>query len=776
MSSMTGESRVRTRARVEGTVQGVGFRPFVYRIAGEEGLAGYVLNDEHGVLLEVEGPPESVRRFVHRLSADAPPLAAVERVVCDPLAPNGQREFRILESQRTGSADALIAPDSATCADCLDELSDPRDRRHRYPFINCTNCGPRFTIVRDVPYDRPLTTMARFQMCAACRDEYEDPQNRRFHAQPNACPSCGPRVRIVDGRGAELPLEGARDAIESVAARLAAGAVVAVKGVGGFHLVCDAAAEHAVAALRARKHREDKPFALMVAGVEAAAGLVMLGPEERQLLGSPARPIVLARRRPGAAVAESVAPGAPELGVMLPYTPLHHLLLADFRSVSGGALVMTSGNVSDEPIAYRDEDALERLAAIADLFLLHDREIETRTDDSVLRVVRTAAGRRPLPLRRSRGYVPAHVPMPVSARRPLLACGAEQKNTFCVARGSRAWVGHHIGDLEHYPTLRAFQDGIAHFERLFAVTPAIVAHDLHPDYLSTVYALEREGVELIGVQHHHAHLAACLAEHGLEGPAVGAIFDGTGYGTDGTVWGGELLVGGLAEFERAGSLWPVRMPGAAAAVRQPWRMAHAWLREAYGEPRPLPSRLRERVEPGRWEAMGQVGASATVSPITTSLGRLFDAVGALCGLAVEVSYEGQAAVELEALAWTAAGVPAYEIELTVGAGGVVLDPRGAVRKIATELDRGADAGVVAAGFHAGLARATVTALTGVADRRGLETAVLSGGVFQNRLLLESVADGLHRAGLRALVPERLPPNDGGISYGQACVAAARDAG
>ncbi len=563
-----------------------------------------------------------------------------------------------------------------------------------------------------------------------------------------------------------------------MAARLRAGAIVAVKGLGGFHLVCDAAQEPVVAALRARKHREDRPFALMAADVHSAGRLAVLDSVQEALLTEVRRPIVLAPRRADAAVAASVAPRAPELGVMLPYTPLHHLLSADFAAASAhpgaAALVMTSGNVSDEPIAFRDADALDRLAPIADLFLLHDREIETRTDDSVVRTVRLGGRTRPLPLRRSRGYVPERLRLPVATRQPLLGCGAQQKNTFCLAKDDRAWVGHHIGDLDHYSTLQAFREGISHFERLFAVVPQVVAHDQHPGYLSTAYALEREGVELVGVQHHHAHLAACLAEHGLAGAtAVGAIFDGTGYGSDGTVWGGEILAGGLRGFERAGHLRPVRMPGGEAAVRQPWRMACAWLTEALGEAPTLPARLRGRIDPRRWELMGQVGASRAVSPVTSSVGRLFDALGALCGLALEASYEGQAAVELEAAARGAAGAGAYEVAVQTGAGAdSVLDPRAAIAQAASELERGTGVELVAARFHAGLAQATATAVTTVAAGRGLDLAVLSGGVFQNRLLLEAVAAALTRAGLRVLVPERLPPNDGGISFGQAAVAAA----
>ncbi len=754
---------VRTRARVSGTVQGVGFRPFVYRVAHEQGLGGWVLNDEHGVLLEVEGDASAVARFFERVRSEAPPLASVDAVSRESVRAVGEPAFTIRASQRTGAPDALVVPDAATCAECLAELADPTDRRHRYPFINCTNCGPRFTIVRDVPYDRPLTTMAPFVMCSACRREYEDPGDRRFHAQPNACPACGPRVWLCDCAGAPVR-EAADDPIRDAAGHLEAGAIVAVKGLGGYHLVCDAAHPEAVTALRARKHREDKPFALMVADVAAARALINVSAATSVLLESAARPIVLALRRSGAPVADAVAPDAPELGVMLPYTPLHQLLIGD---VASGALVMTSGNVSDEPIAYRDADALERLGAIADLFLVHDRAIQTRTDDSVVRASDTGAGGA-LMLRRSRGYVPARLTLPVATPAPLLACGAEQKSTFCVARDHRAWVSHHIGDLEHVATLQAFTEGIDHFQRLFAVAPEVVVHDLHPGYLSTRYALERDGVRLLGVQHHHAHLAACLAEHGVsDEPAVGAIFDGTGYGEDGTVWGGELLVGNLTGYERAASLRPVAMPGAAAAIRQPWRMAHAWLTEAFGEPQPLPSQLADGIDPARWRAMAQIAASRAVSPLTSSMGRLFDAVAALCGLRCEVSYEGQAAIDLEAAAWRA------DRRLGGGYDAELIDPRPLVCAVVADLRAGTEIPTVAARFHRAIAAATIAALGRIAGERGLGTVVLSGGVFQNRLLAQTVAADARTAGLRVLVPERLPPNDGGISFGQASIAAAR---
>ncbi len=769
--SATASQRVRMSARVEGTVQGVGFRPYVYRLARELGLDGFVLNDASGVLLEVEGDERAVEVFIARLGGEAPPLAVLEQISVHERSPTGERGFTIRESPRGESANAPVSADTGICEACLRELFDPANRRFRYPFINCTDCGPRFTIVRGVPYDRPLTTMAAFAMCDQCGAEYEDPGDRRFHAQPNACPSCGPAVTLLDCTGRPAPAGDGGDAVQAAACALRAGKIVAVKGIGGYHLACRADDEHAVATLRARKHREDKPFALMVGDVPAARALVALGPEEERLLGSAARPIVLARRLADADVARSVAPGAPELGVMLAYSPLHHLLVHD----AGVPLVLTSGNVSDEPIAYRDEEAIERLAPIADLLLIHNRPIETRTDDSVVRVVAIGGERRTLPIRRSRGYVPELLALPVSARRPLLACGAEQKNTFCLARGSRAWVGHHVGDLEHFATHNAFREGISHFETLFAVAPEVVAHDLHPGYLSSTYALERAGVEHTGVQHHHAHLAACLAEHGLEGPAVGAIFDGTGYGTDGTVWGGELLVGGLTTFRRAGWLRPVTLPGGAAAVREPWRMACAWLTESFGAPQPLPPQLAGSVEPRAWDAMAKIAAASELSPATTSMGRLFDAVAALCGVRAAVSYEGQAAIELEALASSATHVATYEIEVINDGSALSLDPRCAVRAIAREIASGTPPAAVAAGFHAAVARATAEMCLRSASAEGLDTAVLSGGVFQNRLLLEQVGLELTRGGVKVLTPIRLPPGDGGISFGQAAVAAALEA-
>jgi len=754
----------RVRARIEGTVQGVGFRPYVYRLAGELGVAGHVLNDSRGVVVEVEAPSETVERFLSRLALEAPPLASVERVTSEHVEELGEHGFVIRESPAGGEARAAVTPDSATCSDCLAELFDPADRRFRYPFTNCTNCGPRFTIVQDVPYDRRNTTMAAFEMCPACLSEYRDPANRRFHAQPNACPDCGPQARLVCAGGAAVEDAGARDALEATAHALLEGAIVAVKGVGGFHLACRADDDAAVAELRARKHREDKPFALMGPSLGAVRELVDLKPDELRLLLERARPIVLAQRRPDGVVAPSVAPGASELGVMLPYSPLHHVLLAD----AGTTLVMTSGNVSDEPIAFRAEDACERLADIADLFLMHDRPIQTRTDDSV---VRHAGGRRTF-LRRSRGYVPSALPLPVGCGRHMLACGAELKNTFAVAKGGHAWVGHHVGDLKNYETLRSFVAGIDHFQRLFAVEPEVVAHDLHPEYLSTKHALDRDDVRLVGVQHHHAHLAACLAEHGEVRPAVGAIFDGTGHGADGTVWGGELLFGDLEGFERAGLLFPVRMPGGEAAIRQPWRMACAWLAAAFEEWRCPPRQLAQQVEQRTWEQVSRLAVSGLSSPLTTSAGRLFDAIAALCGLRSEVNYEGQAAVELEA-ACDIDEQRAYELPLLDDGGPLVMDARAMVRDVVEDLEAGVEVGRIAARFHNALAETTARACAVAADRCRTDLVALSGGVFQNRRLLGQTASLLADGGLRVLTPRQLPPNDGGIAYGQLAVAAAR---
>ena len=782
-------SNVRTSIRVEGVVQGVGFRPFVYSLATRLGLAGWVGNDVDGVFAEVEGPAGQIRHFLAALERDAPPLARVERVSAQPITPDGRAGFAIVASDTSGSRRALVSADSATCADCLRELADPADRRFGYPFINCTNCGPRFTIVRDVPYDRPLTTMAGFTMCAACAAEYHDPANRRFHAQPVCCPACGPRLRLLAGDGTEL--SGPDGALAGAVAALAAGRVVAVKGLGGYHLAVDAASEHAAALLRARKHREDKPFAVMAADLAAARALGEVDGTAARLLTSPRRPIVLLPRRdtgplpagrsqpaggPRSAaratecggtdpahLASAVAPGNRQLGVMLPYTPLHHLLLRDF----GRPIVLTSGNVSDEPIAYRDSDALARLGGLADAFLTHDRPIHIRTDDSVVRPFR---GREAV-LRRSRGYVPE--PLPVASRfgRPVLACGAELKNTFCLGRGDRAFLSHHVGDLENYETLRSFTEGIAHFRRLFDVTPQIVAHDLHPEYLSTKYALEQDGCVLAGVQHHHAHIASCLADNGEAGPVIGVAFDGTGYGTDGTLWGGEFLLADLVDAERAGHLAGVPMPGGAAAIRQPWRMAAAYLDAAF--PGGLPAGLDVASRnSGTWADVLALARREVNAPLTSSAGRLFDAVAALLGVRDSINYEGQAAVELEQLAATTRHDP-YPAAITDGRP-LTVAGCDLVRAAAADLLAGVPRQIIGARFHQGVAAMIGEVCGLLRERSGLGTVALSGGVFQNLLLAGTVVDLLESRGFRVLTHSRVPPNDGGISLGQAVVAAARD--
>ena len=766
-------SNVRTSVRIEGVVQGVGFRPFVYSLATRLGLAGWVGNDVDGVFAEVEGPAEHIRDFLAALERDAPPLARVERVSAQPMTPDGRPGFAIVASDTAGRRRALVAADSATCADCLRELADPADRRFGYPFINCTNCGPRFTIVRDVPYDRPLTTMAGFAMCAACAAEYHDPANRRFHAQPVCCPACGPRLRLLAADGTELPGPGGGpdDALAGAVAALAGGQVLAVKGLGGYHLAVDAASDKAAALLRARKHREDKPFAVMVADLAGARALCEVDDLAASLLASPRRPIVLLPRRaaglgraagPGW-LAAPVAPGSRQLGLMLPYTPLHHLLLRDF----GRPIVLTSGNVSDEPIAYQDGDALARLGGIADVFLTHDRPIHIRTDDSVVRPYR---GREAV-LRRSRGYVPE--PLAVADRfgRPVLACGAELKNTFCLGRGDRVFLSQHVGDLENYETLRSFTEGIGHFRRLFDVEPQIVAHDLHPDYLSTKYALEQDGCVLAGVQHHHAHIASCLADNGEPGPVIGVAFDGTGYGTDGTIWGGEFLLADLADAERAGHLAGVPMPGGAAAIRQPWRMAAAYLDAAF--PAGLPAGLDVMSRnSGAWADVLALARRGVNAPLTSSAGRLFDAVAALLGVRDCINYEGQAAVELEQLAAPSRHDP-YRAAITDGQPFTVAG-QDLVRAAAEDLLAGVPREIIGAKFHLGVAAMIGEACGLLRDRSGLGSVALSGGVFQNLLLLGRVVDLLEDMGFRVLTHSRVPPNDGGISLGQAVVAAARD--
>ncbi|MEV7013748.1 carbamoyltransferase HypF [Streptosporangium sp. NPDC051022] len=752
-------TRVRSAIRVEGIVQGVGFRPFVYGLATRLGLGGLVGNDERGVFIEIEGAPSRVEEFTAALSGNPPPLAVIERISTRVLPPTGETGFVIARSSAGGEKRALVSPDVATCEDCLREMDDPADRRYGYAFTNCTNCGPRFTIVEDVPYDRPNTTMAAFAMCEDCAREYHDPRDRRFHAQPVCCPACGPRLRLLGHAGEEIgddPLEGAVELLRD-------GKVLAVKGLGGYHLAVLAACEPAVATLRSRKHREDKPFAVMVSGLAEARRLCEVGEAEERLLTARSHPIVLLRRRPEAAVAPSVAPGSRWLGLMLPYTPLHHLLLR--RSAT--PVVLTSGNVSDEPIAHLDGEALARLGGIADAFLTHERPIRTRTDDSVVRVFRGGE----LPLRRSRGHVPHPLPLAWDFPRPVLACGAELKHTFCVAKGGHAFVSHHIGDLENYETFRSFTEGVGHFLRLFDVAPEVVAHDLHPEYLSTKYALAGEGVDLVAVQHHHAHIASCLADNGVAGPVIGVAFDGLGYGRDATLWGGEFLVADLAGFERAGHLATVPLPGGAAAIRQPWRMAAAYLDAAYDGAVPGDLEVVRR-NAASWEGVVALGRRGVNAPLTSSMGRLFDAVATIAGHRDVVGYEGQAAVEWEQLA-DPRETGTYGFRVT---GEAPFSVHGAdlVRAVADDVRAGTEPGVVSARFHNAVAHVVADGCVRVRETSGLSAVALSGGVFQNVLLLERAVTLLTERGFQVLLHRRVPPNDGGISLGQAAVAGARD--
>ncbi|MGJ7905198.1 carbamoyltransferase HypF [Actinopolyspora sp. H202] len=771
------DDRVREHIRVAGVVQGVGFRPFVYTLARDLGLTGLVGNDVHGVFVFAEGHSSLLSRFRRALAEQAPPLAVVDEVTATAVEPRGDETFEIALSESSGPRATLVSADSATCVDCLAELGDPGDRRYRYPFLNCTNCGPRFTIVTDVPYDRPLTTMAPFEMCADCEAEYHDPTDRRFHAQPVCCPACGPELRLTDSAGSVLP----GDPLERTVAALRDGGIVALKGLGGYHLAVDAANPDAAATLRKRKHREEKPFAVMAPDLAGARALCEVDEHERELLESRRRPIVLLDRHPDAAVAEAVAPGNRQLGVMLPYTPLHHLLLA-----ATGPLVLTSANLSDEPIAYRDATARERLAEIADVFLGHERGIHMRTDDSV---VRSFEGRE-LSVRRSRGRVPEPVRLRRELPRPVLACGAELKNTFCVAKGANAFVSHHIGDLENYETLRSFTEGIEHFERLFDIAPEVVAHDLHPEYLSTKYAVEREDVELVGVQHHHAHIASCLVDNGERGPVLGVAFDGLGFGTDGTIWGGEFLLADLADFRRLAHLEQVAMPGGDRAVKQPWRMAVSQLLSCYGTEAPGDLGVLRRNE-SQLSAIARMCEGGVNAPPTSSAGRLFDAVAAILGVRDAVSYEGQAAIELEqladreerghyAVALPDSGTLPDSVTLPDSGASEVGNPPLSVpagqlvRAVVDELRGGQRYEVIAARFHNGVAELIARLCERLRDTTGVDEVALSGGVFQNTLLLRRTVDALRRSGFRVLLHSNVPTNDGGICLGQVAIAGERD--
>jgi hydrogenase maturation protein HypF len=772
-----GERHVAVRRGVVvcGVVQGVGFRPCVYRLAIEEGLAGFIGNDTEGVTIEVEGRAAHVDAFLLRLRAEAPPLSRIDSITVREMAAIGETGFRIVASGVLGRVSTGIPADAATCADCLRELMDPGDRRYRYPFLNCTNCGPRFTITRRIPYDRPQTSMARFKMCARCQAEYDDPLNRRFHAQPNACWDCGPLVWLLSAEGAAMDVD---DPVSVCVDRLVAGEIVAVKGVGGFHLSVDATNDEAVTRLRERKHRYGKPLAVMVRDVDAARAVCVVNLEEEELLLTSARPIVLARKREGSGIAECVAPGVPWLGLFLPYAPLQHLLFADARVK---ALVMTSANLSEEPIAIDNDEALTRLGGIADAFLMHDREILQRCDDSVAAVVDGA----PQLIRRARGFVPLSVEFASGSQleaASLLAVGGHLKNVFALARGRFVYQSQHLGDLENLTGLEFFKESLAHLIHTFEIEPETVVHDLHPGYLSTTWAREwaqERGLKTIAVQHHHAHVAGCMAENGLTGAAIGLALDGTGYGTDGRIWGGEVLIARLDGFERFAHLEYVPMPGGDAAVTEPWRMALGALRAAGFdvESEQIVKLLGAQAREVR--VLRRMVERGINSPLTSSLGRLFDAAAAVVLNRRVVDYEAQGAIELEGIAVDEPDrfeqgdyVPELH-EAEEGSGSTAVIRTGKMWKAVLEdLWRGVPARRIAARFHAGIAEGFINAAANARIETDINTVALSGGCMANRRLARLLRTGLEEEGFTVLQHRNVSPGDGGLSYGQAVVGAA----
>ncbi|GMU21635.1 MAG: carbamoyltransferase [Phycisphaerae bacterium] len=753
---------VRRRVAVQGRVQGVGFRPFVYRLATDLRLGGIVGNDSHGAFIEIEGPLSGIETFLERLYRELPPLARVSRLSVWPLAPRDDRYFRIDSSLCGGHQDAEITADVAVCDDCLAEMLNPRDRRYRYPFINCINCGPRYSIIQGVPYDRPNTTMAAFTMCAACAAEYNQPLNRRFHAQPNACPVCGPRLWMTDAQGNRV--EG--DPVARCARWLHGGAIVAIKGIGGFHLACRADDESAVRRLRVRKQRESKAFAIMVPSLETAAELAQVDESSAAALRGPARPIVLLGRRTPSPVAPSVAAGSTYLGLMLPYTPLHHLLFAE----NTGPLVMTSANPSEEPLCCQNQEALDRLARIADAFLLNDRDIERRVDDSVLLSVREPTPRA-LPIRRARGFAPSPIEVPLEAPQSILAVGGEMKSTICLLSGRQAIVSEHLGELSNATAFRNFVITVEQFKKLLRASPAVVACDLHPDYAATRYAQSLD-LKIVGVQHHHAHIVSCMADNDLTGPVVGIACDGTGFGTDGAIWGCELMICDEAEFERVGQLAYFPLLGGDAAAQETWRPAVGLLQAAFGPAwRESCADLLDSLDP---EALDIAAARLRTSrlPLTSSLGRLFDGVAYLLGVCDRNRHEAEAATLLEAAA--ASETPAAPLPYswtTSPEGRVQLEVGPMVVALIEGLRAGYTAGQLARAFHETLICALAEGVRRVAAGSSLHHVVLSGGCFANRLLLEGLCARVREDGLEVFAHQKVPTGDGGLALGQAVAAA-----
>ncbi len=775
----------RLEVSIEGTVQGVGFRPYIYGLASRYKLSGYVRNTPRGLLLEIEGKDQGINKFLIHLRASPPPLARIEKIFHRELPTRGSSSFKIKKSRIALTRSVFISPDITPCPECLRELFSSKNRRYLYPFINCTNCGPRFTIIQDVPYDRSRTTMERFELCPKCREEYRNPLNRRFHAQPNACPSCGPEVELVQSLASrqyriQNGVKG-REAIAKAIELLSRGEIIAIKGLGGFHLACDATNDEAVSRLRARKYREDKPFALMARGIQTIRRYCEVSDEEARLLCSSERPIVLLKKalspKSEVPISEYVAPMQNYLGFMLPYTPLHYLLfhLRTPSSQFPSILVLTSGNISDEPIAYENSDALARLSGIADYFLLHNRDIYMRCDDSVARVYE----KRPLMLRRSRGYVPQPFRLPFTLRKEILACGAQLKNTFSLGKGDYVFLSHHIGDMENVQTLKSFEQGIEHFKRVFDIEPRIIAYDMHPDYLSTEYAknycsLLTAHCSLASIQHHHAHIASCLADNGVEsGEVIGVAFDGTGYGEDGAVWGGEFLVAGYKSYRRKAHLKYIPLWGGEKAVKEPWRMGLVYLYTVFGEKLwNLDIDFISSVPGKHWPSVKKILDKGINSPLTSSMGRLFDGVSSILGICLHNNYEGQAAVELEqrGARREKRGASRYRYNVEREGDILVIDPELVIKGIVKDLKRGVSISLISLKFHNTISHLICSICQKIKEESGLEDVALSGGVFQNILLLETTVKQLRQLGFRVYTHQRIPPNDGGISLGQLLIA------
>ena len=763
---------VRRQIEVSGIVQGVGFRPYVYRLATGRRLRGTIRNTSAGVTIEIQGPADTVQDFVEHLPAEAPPLARITSLAVHDVPCNNDRDFLIVHSHEGEEVRTLISPDVAICPDCLREMFDPNDRRYRYPFINCTNCGPRFTIIRDIPYDRPSTSMAMFPMCPACLAEYENPLDRRFHAQPNACWECGPRVELWDKSGRRIEC---RDPIVEAASELHAGLVVAVKGLGGFHLAADATNPAAVALLRRRKRRVEKPFAVMVPDLQAAQEICEVDSAAATVLQSMQRPIVLLPKKTLSMIPDDVAPFNRYLGIFLPYTPLHYLLLAE-----GGfkALVMTSGNLSEEPIAIDNREAANRLNGLADYFLVHNRDILLRCDDSVVRV----AGGITHQLRRSRGFVP--VPVFLKDDQPsVLAVGGELKNTICLTKGKHAFLSQHVGDLENVESYSFFHEAVRHLEQILEIRPEIIAYDLHPDYFSTKWALQQRGVKLVGVQHHHAHIASCMAENHLEGRVIGFALDGTGYGADGHIWGGEALIAGYEDFERAAHFEYVPLPGGAAAIREPWRMAVSYLAHHFGreflklEFLKLDIPFVRQLNRPKVDLLLRMMEQGVNSPLTSSCGRLFDAVAALVGIRQQVNYEAQAAIELE-MAMASSEIAstedtAYPMKLVPEDDHWIVSTRPLFEALLDDLGRNLPVAAISRRFHNGLVEGFVELATLLRQKTALRRVGLSGGTFHNVYLSQRLEARLSQVGFEVFMQKEVPAGDGGLSLGQGLVAAAR---